>query len=391
MNPRERWLRAMRSPKVPAGPPDRVPLDLPGLVCTTRQGIDRLEDPRRRRLAERAFGHVVFRAAVPSHTNRMLVTPPQRIHETRQPLPDGRTRILGTIDTPLGELHYVNEHDPVSQTGWHVEYPVKDRSDIDKIVSVPWEPPTAAPPPIVDDVAAGSDDAVAMTETEAFRERGILDTRISSPFVCAAGMMAYQMFLELCATDLPLCEELTEICRRRTMDCLAVALGAGDLDCVWMGGSEWLTPPMASPRIYEALVQEQERCVIEYVHENSDAVVHVHCHGRVRDALPRTIARGGDYTEPVEPPPDGDITLAEAKEVAAGRITLGGNIEARLLANESEDDVEAAVRAAFEGPNDRFVLRPTESFSRLDEREFRNHMRMLDVWEELSPLDASGI
>lgn len=45
----------------------------------------------------------------------------------------------------------------------------------------------------------------------------------------------------------------------------------------------------------------------------------------------KIIERGADYTEPVEPPPNGDLTLAEAKKLAAGRITLGGNIEARLL------------------------------------------------------------
>ncbi|MFW6107917.1 MAG: hypothetical protein ACOC70_01830 [bacterium] len=107
----------------------------------------------------------------------------------------------------------------------------------------------------------------------------------------------------------------------------------------------------------------------------------------MRDALPRMIERGGDYTEPVEPPPDGDIPMAEAKRSADGRITLGGNVEARILANETEDDVEAAVRSAFEGDNHRFMLRPTEKPSRLDEREFRNYLRMLDVWTELSPID----
>jgi len=381
MTPRERWLKTLRGDV-----PDRVPLELPGLDCVSSEAVERLENPRRRQLAERAFEHITFRVTVPSRVNRMLVTPAPRIHEEREGLPDGRTRVVGTIDTPLGELRYVNEYDPASHTGWHAEYPVKDRSDIEKIASVRWEPPGDAPLPIVDDVVSGSDDAGRITDTEAFRRRGILETRISSPFVCVAGMMRYEMFLELCATDLPLIEELTEICRQRVMDCLVAALRTPGIDCVWIGGSEWLTPPMASPRLYDALVQEQERTLIDTVHATSDAVVHVHCHGRVRDALPKTIARGGDFTEPVEPPPDGDIPMAEAKKLAAGRITLGGNIEARVLANETEDALEAAVRAAFEGGNERLLLRPTERFSRLDEREFRNYRRLIEVWDELSPI-----
>jgi hypothetical protein len=375
----------MRSSKAPDdGPPDRVPLVLPGFEFASRSDLDPLTDPRHRRLAERVFEHVPFRVLVPSRVNRMLVTPPGRIHERQETLPNGRTRVLGTIDTPLGELRYVNERDPVSQTGWHAEYPVKDRSDIEKIASVPWTPPDASPLPAVDDVAAGSEGAAA-TDSEAFRRRGILETRISSPFVCVAGMMKFEMFLELCATDLSLIEELTDICRRRVLDFLTAVLRRPDIDCVWIGGSEWLTPPMASPKLYDALVQDQERELIKTVHARSDAVVHIHCHGQVREALPKMIERGGDYTEPVEPPPDGDLTMAEAKERAAGRITLGGNVECRILANGTEAEVEAAVRAAFEGGRGRFVLRPTERPSRLDERELRNLTGLIDVWEELSP------
>ena len=99
------------------------------------------------------------------------------------------------------------------------------------------------------------------------------------------------------------------------------------------------------------------------------------------------IARGGDYTEPVEPPPDGDITMAQAKQVAAGRISLGGNIECRILCSESADTVGRAVRAAFEGGKERLVLRPTEGPTpRLTQREYRNTMGLIDVWDELADI-----
>ena len=113
----------------------------------------------------------------------------------------------------------------------------------------------------------------------------------------------------------------------------------------------------------------------------------IHCHGRIRHALQRTIERGADYTEPCEPPPLGDITLGEAKALADGRITLGGNIECRVLAADSEDAVEAAVRAAFEGGKERFVLRPTEGPSPvMSDREISNYTRLVDVWEELAAM-----
>jgi hypothetical protein len=303
------------------------------------------------------------------------VTPGQRIRTARRELPGGSFEVHGIIDTPRGELTYRTTWDAAAKTWWTGEYPVKTAGDIEAIASVPWELPAALAPPSADGRPAD------------FDRRGVMLTRISSPFVCVAGMMRFEQFLEMCVTDLPLLRELTEICLARILDCLAVLLSESGIDCVWMGGSEWVTPPMASPAVYDALVQEQERAVIDYVHGHSDAVVHVHCHGRVRHALRRMAERGADYTEPVEPPPDGDITMAEAKELAAGRITLGGNVEVRLLCNASADEVEQATRAAFDGGRDRFALRATEGPSpRMSEREFDNYMRLIDVWEELSPM-----
>jgi len=372
MNPRERILRTLRGQTA-----DRVPLVLPGFVCRSRADAQKIGDPLRRKIAERIVDETSFRVQVPSRINRMLVTPPQRIRTRQEHLPNGNRRTFGAIDTPLGELTFVTEWNPRSQTGWQVKYPVETQEDIKKIASVPWEIPTKLAPPDMDFLP------------DEFPERGIMTTHISSPFVCVSAMMSYEWFLELCFLDLDLIKELTEICRQRVLDCVKTMLSKPGIEYVWMGGSEWVTPPMAPPEIYDALVQEQERSIIQYIHENSDAVVHIHCHGRVRDALPKTIDRGGDYTEPVEPPPDGDITMFEAKKLAAGRITLGGNIECRVLCIESEDAAEAAVRAAFEGGKERFILRPTEGPSPvLSEQEFKNYMRVIDVWEELSPING---
>ena len=371
MYPRERILHTLRGQKA-----DRVPLVLPGFTYSSHDDLEKVQDPLRRKIAERVIDETDFRVQVPAYVSRMLVTPPQRIRTEHKILPNGNRETRGVIDTPLGELTFVTEWDPLSQTGWQVKYPVESQEEIKKIASVPWELPTRLMPPELDKLPDG------------FSERGILTTNISSPFVCVSGMMSYEWFLELCYLDLDLVAELTEICRQRVLDCVKVLVSKPGIEYVWMGGSEWITPPMAPPMVYDALVQEQERSIIKYVHENSDAIVHIHCHGNIRDALPKIIERGGDYTEPVEPPPDGDITMAEARKIAARRITLGGNIECRVLCIESEDSVEEAVQAAFEGGKERFILRPTEDPSPvLDEQEFRNYMRMIDVWEEMSRLN----
>jgi len=198
--------------------------------------------------------------------------------------------------------------------------------------------------------------------------------------------MSYQYFLELCATELDLIRELTAECHRRIASVLEVLLADRSIECVWMGGCEWLTPPMGSPRLYDELVQPFEADLISRIHD-AGALCHVHCHGNVRSTLEAVIRRGADFFEPVEPPPDGDITFAEAKALAAGRITLGGNVEARVLENESVDAVEAATRAAFEGGKERMVLKPSASpIGKIGPSMLANYHRMFDVWEECSPL-----
>jgi hypothetical protein len=348
---------------------------LPGFHARSRKEALALDDPLKREIAARVFDDTHYEVGVSSRINRMLVTPPQRIHTETRTLPHGEEQTTGSIDTPEGALTFETRFDPAANTSWQVKYPVESLDDLEKIASVPWERPEQLAPPTLDGLPAD------------FEARGIVSTHVSTPFVCVAGMMPYQMFLEMAATHMDTLQQLTEICVARILDCLEVLFSRPGIEYVWMGGSEWVTPPMGSVALYDALVQEQERRLIDFVKRRSDAVVHVHCHGRVGRVLERTIARGADYTEPVEPPPDGDITMPEAKRLVGGRITLGGNVECRVLCNECEHVVEDATRAAFDGGKERFVLRPTEGPSpRLREQEFRNYMRLIDVWEDLSPL-----
>jgi len=372
MTPRERFLAVMRGEIT-----DRVPLELPGFHYASREDLAHVENPRKREIVERVFDQLHFSVDVKNDHNRFLCTPPQRMREEHTTLPNGHRLTHGTIDTPKGELTFDWHVDPDVGTGWMVKYPCETREDIEKIQSVPWERPPDIVPPDMENLPEG------------FADRGLVTTHLSSPFVCVAAMMKYDTFLEMCATDLEWIRELTEVVLQRELDLLDAVFAEPGIEYVWMGGSEWVTPPMGSPNLYDTLVQGPERAIIERIKSLGNAIAHIHCHGNIRHALPRTIERGGDYTEPVEPPPDGDITLAEAKELARGRIALGGNVEARLLHNENEAAVERASRAAFEGGKRRFVFRPSEGHTpHLPDREYRNWMTAIDVWEELSSLEG---
>jgi hypothetical protein len=366
-SPRERFLAALRG-----RPVDRVPLDLEGLHFATREQVEALEDPGRRELAERVVPHTAYPVYAPGGMNRWLMTLPEHMQSVSEQRADGTTITTRTIKTPKGPLTGIVGRHPSIRTTWTVKYPCQSLEDIEKIRSVPWHVPEQAAPPDLSDLP------------EDFPRRRYVRSGVSSPFVCVAGMMPYEYFLELCATHLDLLRELTQMCLERTLAILDAVLAEGTVEYVWMGGCEWLTPPMGSPALYDALVQQYERPVIERIHAGG-ALAHVHCHGNVRSTLERVIERGADLLEPVEPPPDGDIEFAEAKRLAGGRITLGGNVEARVLECGTVDQTEAAVRAAFDGGKQRMVLRTTAGpVGEFHPPIVRNYHRMIDLWEELS-------
>ena len=120
--------------------------------------------------------------------------------------------ITHRIDTPRGPLTAVTVRDPATDTTWTVKYPVESPADIEKIRSLPWSAPADLAPP---------DMAILPAD---FETRRIIRAVVSSPFVCVAGMMPYQQFLELCATNLALVEELTSICLERILAILDVVL-----------------------------------------------------------------------------------------------------------------------------------------------------------------------
>lgn len=366
MGARERLLSTLRG--LPA---DRVPLIMEHFHFRSLADV---QDPGKVEIINRVADHLHFWHTCEAYVNRYMVTPPQCMQVVkREQTCDGVVTTM-QIDTPKGPLVSITGRNPISATTWEVKYPVESLRDIDKIRSIEWQLPAGLAPPDLRNLPDG------------FETRGILNTLVSSPFVCIAGMMPFTYFFDLCIDEPELVEELTRECMERILKIMDVILAEKSIEYFWLGGCEWLTPPMGSPALYDQLVHQYEIPIAQKA-KAAGALVHIHCHGNIRTTLEKMIERGADFTEPVEPPPDGDITFAEAKQLAAGRIALGGNIEARVLENGSVDEVEKAARAAFEGGKERMVFQTSAGpLATMTPKIIANYHRMLDVWEELSPL-----
>jgi len=108
------------------------------------------------------------------------------------------------------------------------------------------------------------------------------------------------------------------------------------------------------------LVTTYDRELVDLLHRYG-ALARLHSHGRIGKVLESFLEMGIDATDPVEPPPDGDVELKEARKILGREVTLIGNIEERLFHFGGKEDISRAVRKAIEegassGP---FILCPT--------------------------------
>ena len=68
-----------------------------------------------------------------------------------------------------------------------------------------------------------------------------------------------------------------------------------------------------------------------------------HCHGPVRDIMNDIWEMGYSFIEPFEPSPRGNVTIAEALEVAGGRGIVFGGVDDVIINTSSQNDVREAV------------------------------------------------
>ena len=133
-------------------------------------------------------------------------------------------------------------------------------------------------------------------------------------------------------------------------------------------GPELCIPPLQSPADFQEFVVAYDRKLSGLVHAH-DGTVWCHCHGKVGVVLEDFVRMGLDATHPVEPPPMGDVTLAEAKARVGHRMALEGNIEQDELHRATPSRVRQLVRNAIRdaAPGYGFILSSTSAFQEWSE------------------------
>ncbi len=257
-------------------------------------------------------------------------------------------RTIRTCHTPKGDLRSVSQAAADVYTTWHVEHWCKSTADVDKALSVPYEPARY--------------DASDLPRVRAeLGDQGLIMASVGDPAYLAADLMSFQDYLmwafeepdHFARTVAMIAERVIENLRRQ-LDCCV-------LDFYRIVGPEYFTPPYLPPEVFRRFIVPHVTEMTRLIHSRGGKV-RLHCHGRMGRVLDMILETGCDGIDPCEPPPDGDIALDELKRRCQGRsVSLWGNIELKLLEQATPAQVHAEVRKIMDQAKagGGFILMPT--------------------------------
>ena len=276
-------------------------------------------------------------------------------------------RTITTIPTPHGELRrVVTRTDITSAT---TTFPCKNADDIEKLLSIPYEP---IPP----------DPTVFNQWKDRIGDEGVVLCGCIDPICVPADFFSPEDFCFLWIDSPDAMTALVEVAEERILRSLDAACHAG-IDAYRIIGGEYASTQLG-PEAFKQLVVGPDRKMCDIMHEYG-ALAYNHNHGPLMRYLEMLIEIDMDACDCFEAPPWGDTDLPKAKEALKGEVCIVGNLDdMEVIDKVSEAEIRLLARQRIEeaGP-DGFVLGGTASGT-YTERAARNFMAMAEVSAELA-------
>jgi hypothetical protein len=262
---------------------------------------------------------------------------------------DGSRYEQTTIRAGKHTLTQLTRRDRDVNTIWVLEHLLKTEDDLRAYLALP-------PADTVGDL----DPANVLTAEHLLGDSGIVMIDTADP-ICQAATLFDMSVYTVIATQEPrlfhqLLERFAQILLPRT-EKVAQAL-PGRLWRIY--GPEYASPPYLKPRLFNEYVTQYDRQMVQLI-QKTGGYARIHSHGRLRLLLDEIASMGAVGLDPIEPPPQGDMSLWEVRERIGQQMVLFGNLEASDLENLDENGFRQKVHQALrEGPGGRgFVLMPS--------------------------------
>jgi len=242
---------------------------------------------------------------------------------------EGSSRLRRTTLTVAGrEMTSLSRRDPDMDTVWNLEHLLSDPGDLDAFLELP------------DEVFAYDVDITPLVAAErALGERGLVMVDTGDPICQAASLFSMGDYTVAALTEPKRFARLLEKLARPIWE-RTERVAAGFPGRLWrIYGPEYATEPYLPPRLFDEYVVRYTGPMVESIRRHG-GFARIHCHGRLRAVLASIVAMGADAIDPIEPPPLGDVELADVRREFGRDLVLFGNIEIR--------DIESLPPAEFE-------------------------------------------
>jgi uroporphyrinogen decarboxylase-like protein len=254
-------------------------------------------------------------------------------------------------ELPAGDrtLRSVYRKSTCNKPGYEMENLLKESADLEAFLTLPYEPYPFSP-----------DDYLALEET--LGDSGIVYFGLDHAMYGLQRQIGSENFALWRILCPDLLHEGIALYARRLRAHVEAVLATGLRPVFGWVGPELCIPPLMSPADFDAFVFDYDKPLIDLIHD-AGARVWVHCHGKMGPVLERFADMGVDVLNPLEPPPMGDITLAEAFGHVGDRMGLEGNIQGHDLMTATKDELGATIAEALEaGRGRRHILCICSSF-----------------------------
>ena len=275
-------------------------------------------------------------------------------------------------------LSSTTRRSPGVDTTWTTEHLLKSVDDLKAYLELPDE-----------FFAEEIDVAKLIVDDAKVGERGIVMVDTEDPICAAASLFRMEDFLTVALTEPTLFHQLLEKLSR-PLYARTERVSAAFPGHLWrIYGPEYAAEPFLPPRLFQEYVVRYTEPMVGTIKKHG-GFARVHCHGRLNAILDSICAMGADATDPIEPPPHGDVSLGYVRREYSDRLVLFGNIEL--------SDIESMEPAAFErlvqqtladgtrGQGRGFVLMPSAAPNgrQITPRILKNYETMVRLAEKVA-------
>ena len=341
----ERIMRLFQNKEV-----DRPALKLWGAVLP--EEINHLHpayDPVGRLAANTSdlFGHCGFSFDMYAGKNREKYTETWYT-DTKEPT---RKDLHTVFHTPKGDLHSVDRISTVGEPSYTMEYMIKEPTDIEKLLSMTYEPYPVDRKEYDASAARMGDRGVVMI--------GLDHAAYAMERLMGSETLAY--FSVDCREEL---HHLTKVFSHRLTEHVKNILDTGiEAPFSWVG-PELFLPPLLGPKDFQDFVYQYDKPLCDLIHEGN-GYVWVHSHGKVADFIQSFIDMGVDILNPLEPPKNGDIHFETIVKRFGNQIGWEGNIEIQELLLSEPERIRALIDECvqYASESGRFILCPSAGYN----------------------------